>query len=187
MVGAGHCGWSRCASAHRRWPQHPRHEQPGGVQQSRSSASSPYRGHPAAGRTTLLCDQQLGCAAACAPGGTAAGEIRLRRRARVLHACRRRCQRERGEVCAPGVRQAAWQDHHPRSFISRRELRDDGAVGGQSYAASARCGSVWCRARVAALCVSLPFRQCERWNVESAARSKSPDSSIRTTRRMSRP
>jgi hypothetical protein len=51
---------------------------------------------------------------------------------------RRRCERERGEVRAAGVGQAARPHHRARPFLSRCELRDHGAVRRQSHAAPGR-------------------------------------------------
>ena len=74
-------------------------------------------------------DERVGRAAARAARQMIAGEVGLRGRPRVLHARGRRRERERGEVRPSGLRQAARQGHHARSLVSRRKLRDDGAVG----------------------------------------------------------
>ena len=132
------------------------------MQQSWASASTRSRRDPAAGGAALLRDERLGRRAPRATGRDAAREVGLRRRPRVLHARRRRCERERGEDRAPGLRQTARQDHHARPLLSRRELRDDGAVGRQPHASPGRPGSVRRRACAAAVCVSLSVRLRER-------------------------
>ena len=92
----------RAPAAGRR-PRDPRHEQPRRVQQPRPPASEAGRGDPRAGRAPVFRHQRLGRRAARASWPSAARAIRLRRRPRVLHPRRRRCQRARDQDRAPGV------------------------------------------------------------------------------------
>ena len=73
--------------------------------------------------------QRLGRRAAPRAGRAPARGVRIRGRARLLHAGRRGCQRERRAHRAAGLEEAARPRRHARPLLSRRELHGHGAVG----------------------------------------------------------
>ena len=94
----------------------------------------------------------------------------LRGRARLLHARRRRRQRARGEVRAPGERQAARLGHRARPLVPRRELRCDGLLRRRADARAGRSGATSTSTHVpAALRLSLPLRLDLRRGVRASA------------------
>ena len=101
-----------------------------------------------------------GAAAAGRTGRAAARGVRIRGRPRVLHARRRRRQRERGEDRAPG--DAA----RPRGIVVTRDrsyhgatLPRDGALRRRAHARAGRPRRARRQPRAAAVRLSLPLRQ----------------------------
>ncbi len=88
--------------------------------------------------------------------------LRFRGRARLLHAGRRRRQRERGAHRAPGVEEGPRPRRHARPLVPRRELHGHGALGRRPHGAPGGFRGLGRAPRAAALRLPLPLRQRDR-------------------------
>ena len=145
-----------------RRPRDPRHVEPRRVQQPRPPAPEAGRRHQGTGRQARLRDRGLGCRVPPGPGRAPARGVRLRGRARVLHAGRRRCQRKCRAHRAACLSKAARPHRHARPLLSRRDLHADGALGRFAHRAPGGRRGLGRAPRAAALRLPLPLRQHDR-------------------------
>ena len=146
------------------------------------------RRHQGAGRQARLRDRRLGRRAPPGARRTPARGVRLRGRARVLHAGRRGRQRERGAHRAARIEKTPRPHRHARPLVPRGELHAHGAVGRCAHRAPGGRRGLGRAPRAAALRLPLPLRQHDAPTNAAAARpTRSRTSSTRRARTASPP